>query len=490
MFKDLILKPMLKKIAYFLLVCLLLLITVLLFNTLRFQSKQDKTTAYQPAPALPDSAIAHFQNLVRFKTISYDDSIPPDSAQFLGMHRYLQQAYPLVHAHLQREIVSNYSLIYHWKGADTSLRPLLLLAHMDVVPVEASSLAQWKVDPFSGVLRDGFIWGRGTYDNKVNMASILETVEKLLQQSFQPRRPVYIVFSHDEELSGKKGTTAIASLFAQRGIRPELAVDEGGIVTHDKVPGIKKPVALVGLAEKGFLTLQLEVQANGGHSSMPEPETAVDILARALVNIRQHPFEARLAPTQQEFINYLGPELPFVQKMAFANTWLFKKMIIGQYEKKPVGNAMMRTTVVPTIIQAGVKENVVPTIATAVINLRLLTGDSSKQVVQEVKNVINDKRVNVKILNVTEASVYTNAGSAGYKQAAAAIHKTFPHVIVTPFLLIGGTDSRHFQHLCNSIVRFTPAVDPTGNHGINECMSIDNYRKAVWYYETLIRSVQ
>jgi carboxypeptidase PM20D1 len=481
---------MLKKVLCGLLSCILVLAGVLLFNTFRFHSKQDLTATYQPPPALPDSAIAHFQQLIRFRTISYDDSIPPDSAQFLALHHYLQTTYPLVHQHMQREVVSNYSLVYHWKGADTSLRPLLLLAHMDVVPVEASSLLQWSVEPFAGILKEGYIWGRGAYDNKVNMASILETAEKLLRQSFRPGRSVYIVFSHDEELSGKKGTAQIAALFAKRNIRPELAVDEGGIVTHEKVPDMKKPVALLGLAEKGYLTLQLQVQANGGHSSMPEAETAVDILAKALVTIRQHPFEARLAPTQQDFITYLGPELPFIKKMAFANTWLFKKMIIGQYEKKPVGNAMMRTTMVPTMVEAGVKENIVPVMASAVVNLRLLTGDSSHRVMKRVQQLINDKRVSCKMLTVTEASLYTAANSYGYKLAEAAIRKIFPDVVVVPFLLIGGTDSRHFQHLCKSIVRFTPAVDPTGNHGIDERIHIDNYRKALWFYEQLIRELK
>jgi carboxypeptidase PM20D1 len=246
---------------------------------------------------------------------------------------------------------------------------------------------------------------------------------------------------------------------------------------------------LMGMAEKGYLTLELQVNAEGGHSSMPAPETAIDILSKALFKLRQQPFEARLAPSQQEFIEYLGPELPFVKKMAFANTWLLKKMIIRQYEKNNVGNAMMRTTMVPTIIHAGIKENVVPSNSSAVINLRLLTGDLSKQVIERIQQVVNDKRITYKVLSVTEASSYTPASSFGYRQVEAAVRKTFPDVIVVPFLLIGGTDSQHFQHLCNSIVRFTPAIDPAGLHIINERLSIENFRHALWFYEQLIRGM-
>jgi carboxypeptidase PM20D1 len=480
---------MIKKLMYLLLSCLLILISVLLFNTFRFRSKQNKAIRYQPPPAVPDSAIAHLQRLIQFKTISYSDSTSPDPVPFTELHQYLQTAWPLVHQTLQREVISQYSLVYHWKGRDASLRPLLLLAHMDVVPVEASSLSQWKVDPFAGIVKDGYIWGRGAYDNKVNMVSILETVEKLLRANYQPNRSIYLVFSHDEELSGKTGTQAIAALFTQRNIRPELAVDEGGIVTREKVPDMKQPVALLGMAEKGYLTIELQVNVEGGHSSMPAPETAIDILSKALFKLRQQPFEARLATAQQDFIEYLGPELPFVKKMAFANTWLLQKMIIQQYEKNNVGNAMMRTTMVPTIIHAGVKENVVPSNASAVINLRLLTGDSSQQVIQRIQQVVNDKRITYKVVKVTEASTSTAAGSVGYRYVETAVRKAFPDVIVVPFLLIGGTDSRHFQYLCNSIVRFTPAIDPTGNHGINERISIRNFQHALWFYEQLIREM-
>jgi carboxypeptidase PM20D1 len=444
---------------------------------------------YQPAPAVTDSAIAHLQRLIQFKTISWSDTTQPDSTQFIGMHQYLQTTWPLVHQTMQREVISKFSLLYHWKGKDPSLRPLLLLAHMDVVPVEDSSLSQWKADPFAGIIQDGYIWGRGSYDNKMNITSIMESAEKLLRAHFQPNRSIYIVLSHDEELAGKTGTRKVVELFEQRNIRPELAVDEGGIVTKEKVPDMKKPVALLGVAEKGYLTVQLQVKAEGGHSSMPAPETAIDILSKALSTLRQHPFEARLAPAQQDFVEYLGPELPFVKKMAFANTWLFKKLIIQQYEKTNVGNAMMRTTMAPTIIHAGVKENVVPSSASATINLRLLTDDSSQQVMDRIQQIVNDKRVTYTIVTANEASSTTSATSFGYRQVEAAAKKTFPEVVAVPFLLIGGTDSHYFQHLCNSVVRFTPAIDPTGLHDVNERISIANYQHALWFYEQLIRGM-
>jgi carboxypeptidase PM20D1 len=463
---------------------------VLIVNTIQFTSRQKASVATIPAPPIPAPALEHFQQLIRFKTISYADPALFDPVPFLQLHQYLQEAYPLVHQQLQREVVSQYSLLYQWKGVDTTLPPVLLMAHMDVVPVEAATLPQWKTDPFAGTVTDSCIWGRGSWDNKFNMVSMLEAAEKLLREQGRPARTVYFLFSHDEELTGKQGTRAAAELFRRRNIHPELVVDEGGIVTKEKIPGVNQAVALVGTAEKGYLNLLLEVNKEGGHSAIPERETAIDVLAKALGNIRRRPFKGRLAPAQKDFARYVGPELPFFKRMAFANTWLLEDMIVAEYEKTSIGTALMRTTMVPTIIRSGVKENIVPASASANINLRLLTGDSCRQITEEVRRIINDPRIKVTITDQLEPSASTPVNSFAFQKIDTVIRKTFPQTIITPFLVIGSTDSHHFRSIAKHIIRFTPAIDPLNFHGTNERISLRSFQLALLYYEQLLLSLK
>lgn len=479
-----------KRIGKLVVLILSLFAGLLLFNTMRFQSKQDRTITPVPVAAIAPSAIEHFQKLIQFKTISYGDAAQLDSSQFAGLRRFLEKAYPLVHRNLQREVINQYSLLYQWAGTDPSLKPFILIAHMDVVPVEEASRSLWKTDLFAGTVQDGYIWGRGAVDDKINLVSILEAAEGLLAANFRPARTVYFVFGHDEEQYGVNGAQQVAALLAKRNVQAELVVDEGGFITKEKVPGVRKPVALLGTSEKGYLTISLQVEQPGGHSSIPAKETAVDILSGALVKIHEHPFATRLSAPQQDFIEYIGPESPFLQKMAFANSWLFGKYIISQYTKTSIGNALMRTTIAPTMLQAGIKDNIVPSMAKAVINLRLLPGDSSAWVIQKIREAVRDDRVAINILQSNEAAAVTSPESPGFRQVATAVRKVFPEAIISPFLLIGGTDSRYFHQIGNSIIRFSPMTDPEGYHGINERVSIDNYRLVIAYYEQLMKEAR
>jgi len=453
-------------------------------------SRQSKVEGLQ-APEISESALKHFQQALSYKTISYGDSLLFDSAQFIGFRRFLETTYPDFHSKLSREILAGYTLLYKWEGKSPELKPVVLMAHQDVVPIEEATDSMWTVDPFGGEVKDGFIWGRGTTDDKINLISMLEATEKLLAENVQPERTVYFSFGHDEEVGGK-GARAVAALLKSRNIEAEYVLDEGGIVTLDKMPGITRPLALLGTSEKGYLSLELTVEIAGGHSSMPEEETAIDILNKALVNLRSQPFPSDLTGSTLEGTAFLGPELPFVQKMAFANQWLFKGMIIGFYEKTPQGAAMVRTTMVPTIINAGVKDNVVPTVAKAVVNFRLLPGDLSEKVIEEVKSKINDDRVKVNNKNsfFSEATAVTSAESTGYRKIDEAIKKSLPETITAPFLMIGATDSRYFGEVSPNIIKFSPMIDPIGFHGIDERVSLESYKTALWFYEQLLRNTE
>ena len=480
---------MIKRILFFLLAIILLLACLLLFNTFRFTSRQS-VAELKPAPEIPADALIHFTEAVHYKTISYVDTSLLDTAQFFGFHRFLKITYPLVHQRLSLRVVEKYSLLYKWEGKNPKLNPVVLMAHQDVVPIEAGTEKMWTVDPFAGTLKDRFIWGRGTADDKINLISIMEAAEKLLKENYQPERDIYFSFGHDEEVGGK-GAQAAAAFFKTENITPDLVLDEGGIISLNKVPGMIKPVALIGTSEKGYLSLELSVEKNGGHSSMPEPETSIDILTKAIVKLRDKPFDPNFSPSTQGFIKNLGPEMPFVQKMVFANIWLFKPIVIGIYEKSGAGNAMIRTTAVPTMINSGIKDNVVPTIAKATINFRLLPGDSSAIVIKKVRVIINDERVQITPYQsfISEPSTVTSEESYAYKKIDVAIKSTYGGKLVTsPFLMIGGTDSRYFGEVSKGIIKFSPMIDPIGFHGIDERVSLESYKTALWFFEQLMRN--
>ncbi len=431
----------------------------------------------------------HLSRAVQFKTISYQDPAKFDPAPFLGIQSYLEKTYPLLHQNLRKELVANYTLLYKWEGTDPSLKPILLMGHQDVVPAGPEN--EWTQPPFSGKIADGFIWGRGTLDDKVSLMGILEAVEYLLGKGFQPKRSIYICSSHDEEVGGS-GTVAVAALLKSRGVSLEYVLDEGGSVTTGVIPGVQKPVALVAIAEKGYLSVQLSVETKGGHASAPSLDNSIGILATAIHNLERHQFPAALkGVTEQTFqavLPYLEPKMQFI----FKNRWLFGPAIIQELEKSQAGNATLRTTIAPTIINAGEKENILPRKATAIVNLRLMEGDTIGYVLNHINRAINDPRVKVSILGrANQASKVSDLNSEWYRTLAKTIQEIYPDAVVAPLLEIGATDSRHFQELTDNIFRFTPTFlngeDLERAHNINERIGVDNYGQVVKFYILFIQ---
>jgi len=479
---------MLKRLLLALLILVLLLVAVILFNTFRMPSQQ-VTTAYQAPLPLADSSISHLQRAIRYRTVSFDDSTKRDTSQFSQFQRYLRQTYPLVHQRLQLQRINRYTLLYRWAGKDNAANPVVLLAHQDVVPVEASTAAQWQADPFSGTIKNGYIWGRGTVDDKISVIAILEATERLLQDGFVPPQPILLVFGHDEEAGGR-GAATVAKLLQQQGVKPAFVLDEGGIITKEKIPGLKnKPVALIGTAEKGYVTVKLAVNITGGHSSMPARETAIDVLARAVTKLRENQFEPQFSQAVLDFMQHLGPEMPFVQRLAFANRWLFAPLIKKTYTASPAGNAILRTTTAPTIITAGVKENVVPSAASAIINFRTLPGITSTQVLDHIKQVVNDPRIKTGISGIpNEATPVSSADHAAYRKIAATAKSLVPGLITAPYLMVGASDARSFTKLTPQVYRLYLLVDPIGFHGIDERASLPDYRNMINFYYRLLRA--
>ncbi|MEM7679016.1 MAG: M20/M25/M40 family metallo-hydrolase, partial [Myxococcota bacterium] len=337
------------------------------------------------------AAAAHLAGALRFETVTRSTKPRLNPEAFEGLHEYLRETFPLAHTRLSTETVAQHSLLFKWEGQDPSAKPILMLAHQDVVPVEPEALDAWTHPPFSGTIADGFIWGRGALDDKQGVVGILHAVEILLESGFQPRRTVYLAFDHDEEIGGS-GAQATVALLKKRGVQLAFVVDEGGVLTQGVVPDVSDWVALIGVAEKGYVSLKLTTRGTGGHSSMPPPQTAVGVLAKAVAKLEAQPFPARTEASQL-FFERVGPKMPFGPRMVFANMWLFEPLVVNLLSKKGSTNATLRTTTAATIFRGGVKDNLLPKRAEAVVNFRIIPGETPETVKSRVESVIDDDRV-------------------------------------------------------------------------------------------------
>jgi carboxypeptidase PM20D1 len=480
---------------FFLIFTLLLfgLISILIFRTIGIKSKQ--FTGITPAPtiAISDSAINHLGGAIQLRTVSFMDSSLMDTTQFEKFVSYLKTTFPLTFTRLKYEPVNRYSMILEWKGQNTSLKPALLMGHYDVVPVIQGTEKMWKHRPFAGEISDGFLYGRGTLDDKVTVIGALEAVEYLLKKGYTPQRTHFLSFGHDEEVTGKSGGKIISGLFKQRNIEFEYVMDEGGSILTEGISGITKPVAVVGISEKGYYTLSLTSTGEGGHSSMPPPQTSIGMLVEAIDRIQKNPFKSDLGGAVGYSQDYLTPEMPFFQKMVLSNRWLFKSLIIREIEKSNTGNATVRTTIAPTIINAGVKENVLPIEATAKINFRILPGDSVESVKAHIKKVVNNEAIKLESLKEYDInpSPISDTATIGFRLIHKTIKKCFPETIVAPYLVLAATDSRYFTSVSKNIYRFMPVrlknEDLKRPHGTNERISKEDFNNVVKFYIELIK---
>lgn len=469
-----------------------LLAAVLAVRTLQLTSRQ---VAVAPAPAALqldlEGAARRLAAALRFKTIS--GAAPPagTAEEFHRLHAYLEQAFPRAHAVLRREKVNDLSLLYTWPGSDPQAKPILLMAHQDVVPVEAGT---WRVDPFGGTVQDGFIWGRGAWDDKSSITAHLEAVEQLLAQGFQPRQTIYLAYGHDEEVGGAGGARQIARLLQARGVRLDFVLDEGLVVTDGIIRGLAKPAALVGIAEKGYLSVVLRTRGQPGHSLMPPlpGQSAVGMLAAGLRRIDDQQLPGGIRGVAREMFETLAPEMQGLHRVALSNLWLFAPLVQRQLEQGSVTNAMTRTTTAMTMLQAGIKDNVMPAAAEATLNFRLYPGDSRSAVMRHVERTVGSDRYEVIALpGATEASPVSPTASASYARVSRSVRTAFPDAVVAPGLVMGGTDAKHFVDLSDHIYRFSPVrvrPEDTGRiHGADERLGVANYGEMIAFYYHLMR---
>jgi len=484
---------MLGRIALGVFVAVVGLIAVLLVRTLTYKGTAGAdVAAVKVAPAIAvdtNLAAQHLSQAVKIQTVSHQDPAEDQPAEWERLHAFLATAYPAAHAAMTREVAGKASLVYTWAGSDPSLAPVILMAHQDVVPVTPGTEGDWKHPPFSGEIADGAVWGRGSIDDKGSLITLFEGVEALAKTGFRPKRTVIIVSGEDEEVRGQ-GARAAAALLKSRNIKAQFVVDEGlAVITENPVTGTR--LALIGTAEKGYATMVVTAKATGGHSSAPPADGGgVVTLSRAVAAIADHAFPMAFRGPGADMLQSLAPTAPFTVKMAVANAWLFKPLLVKQIGASSAGAALLHTTIAPTMLRGSPKENVLPQDATAWINYRIGPGDTSADVMARAKQAVGALPVALSwIKPPEEPSPVSSTRSEGWKVLAAVAGKV-TGAPVAPSLVTAGTDSRYLQGVAADVYRFQPMefslTDIGMIHGTDEHMTLKNLETAIQFYARLI----
>ncbi|MCJ8269300.1 MAG: M20 family peptidase [Psychrosphaera sp.] len=488
-----------KKTLTFLIPLVALLAVIILFRT--FFSFEDQQLVSTPSTIIPTIdeplALKRLSGAIQIKTISYDDREKVDKQTFLQLHQHLQQSFPLIHQQAQKQVINQHSLVFHLAGIVASLKPELFLAHLDVVPVDNNTLSNWTHPPFSGEITDGgtskgTIWGRGTMDDKGGLMALMEAVELMRKNNIQPNRDIYLAFGHDEEIGGLEGAAKIAQHFKQQNIEFEFVLDEGGAITQGMMQGFDRPVALVGIAEKGYVNVHLVVEADGGHASQPPKQTAVGILSQAIVNLENNPFPASLEFTQMTF-DAIGNEAAFGPKLAMSNLWLtsplIKNTLLGQSKLA----ASLHTTMAATMVSGSSKSNILPTQATGVVNVRIFPGETWETVKQRMISIIDDPRVKVTTTKNVNPSPVSSVDSFGFRLIAQSIRDLDDQILVAPYLVQGGTDSKYFVEVSANVYRFLMIRATRSTlkrlHGIDEQITVSEYMDTIRFYYQMLNRV-
>ncbi|SFF23869.1 carboxypeptidase PM20D1 [Fontimonas thermophila] len=472
---------------------LLLLLAILMLRTAQLDA-QDALAPPISRIELDDMALAErLARAIRIPTITRPET-PIDPSAFAELHGLLAAQFPRVHAQLAVERVGDFSLLYRWDGRDRTLKPALFAAHQDVVPVEPGTEPRWTHPPFSGAIADGHVWGRGTLDDKSSLIAQLEAVEYLLAQGFRPQRTLYFAYGHDEETGGAAGAAQIARLLGARGVRFAFTLDEGSAITQGIIAGIDRPVAAIMVGEKGYVTFRLTARGRGGHASTPSAEAAIPRLARALARLDARPLPARLTEPVADMLARLAPYMPYPQRLVIANRDVFEPLLLRALARNDITHALIRTTQAMTVLRAGVKDNVLPTQAEALINYRLLPGERIEALRQHIIATIADASIDVTLAEGfgNEAPPPSDADAPEFALIAKTVTEVFPQALVTSGIILATTDNRHYAAIRDQgyyfvPLRYTPQ-EQTRIHGTDERIAITDYADMVRFYVRLFEN--
>lgn len=482
----------------------------------KISTKDPKTTTVDFTPT--DKALQNFAGGIRIPTISSQPYSETNFKPFDEFKSYLRETYPMVYQTMETDSVNTYGLLFRWKGKDSSLKPILFLSHYDVVPVAGYDPTiegptqpifqpndtpipamnhypeKWDYPPFSGAVVDGRIYGRGTLDMKVMLFSLMEGAENLIAQGYEPQRDIWFAFGHDEEVSGREGAVKIADYLKGKGLSFDAVYDEGGIIAApgSALEAIQRPLALVGIGEKGFLTLELTVKGLGGHSSMPPAKSSLVYAAEIIDKLNTDQFPAQIISPIADFLNNIGGEMNFTSRMAIANQWLLKPLLLGFLQKTPASNALVRTTTAITMAKGSDAPNVLASEAMVTVNFRILPGNTVAQVLEHVNAICKDYEVKTEIISQREPSGISPIDVRGYEIIGKTLSQIYPEAITTPYITIGGTDAYKYQIVSDNIYRLLPyelnQYEQRTIHNENEYISIENFGKVQWYFKELMKT--
>ena len=462
------------------------LVAVILVRTALFRPKAQAPISQESVTFDKDAAVSALAELVKCKTVSYNDPQLEDEGEFQKLIGKLPGLYPNVFVCCSFQQLPDRALLLRWPGK-TDKDPAVMMAHYDVVPVDESG---WEKSPFEAIIEDGVMWGRGTLDTKVTFNGILSAANHLIGQGFVPERDIYFAFSGGEEVNGK-GASNIVDCFAAAGITPSMVVDEGGAVVENVFPGVKEPCGLIGIAEKGMINAQYRTASSGGHASAPKPHTPVGILSAACKKVEDHPFPAHIEGPAAQMFDTLGRHSTFLYRMIFANLWAFGWVLdlLGKLSGGEM-NALMRTTSAVTQMEGSTARNVIPTEAKMVANMRLNPADSVEGALARLRKVVNDERIEITALESFEPSRVSRTDCEGWELVSAAVAETWRGCIVAPYLMVQCSDSRHYGRISDRVYRFS-AMDLTAQeratiHGHNERIRLETACRAVEFYIRLM----
>ncbi len=427
---------------------------------------------------------------IRCKTISYSDYSKFDFSEFIKFHDLMKKQFPNSHSEMELKTVNGYSLLYKWNGTDAKLKPGLFMAHIDVVPIEHGTEDDWEYPPFGGDIEGGFVWGRGTIDIKLQIVTMLEACEMLLKTGFKPKRTIYFAFGHDEETDGSNGARKIVEKLQKEGIELEFVNDEGGCINEGILTSVEKPIAFIGIAEKGYLNLKVSIKGKGGHASTPPENSSLGLVAKAICRIERGKMGLRLTDPALQMIESLGRHMGFLSRLVIANFWLFKTVFIKLFTTSgTTGEALLRTTIAPTMAKGSMEPNVLPQVSSFIVNCRILQGETYKDVINHIEMACRGFDYKIDILRHEEPSALSSANSEIFNKIAGAVLGLNNDIAIIPYLMVAGTDSIKYECICKNILRFSPysinMEDMKRIHGTNERVSLDNISNGVKFYMAL-----
>ena len=466
---------------------LVLFLAVIFIRALRFKPKNNLKLSEEEITFDNDKAVENLRELIRCKTVSYTDHSLENDEEFKKLISLLPKLYPNVFKTCEYTELPDRALLFKWAGK-SSEKPSVLMAHYDVVPVDE---AGWQKPPFDAVLEDGVIWGRGALDTKVTFGGVLYSADLLISQGFVPENDIYLAFSGGEEINGK-GAVNIVDYFEEKGIEPQMVVDEGGAVVEGVFPGVTAPCGLIGIAEKGMLNLEYSCKSMGGHASAPKPHTPIVELANACYQIEGNPFKMHISKPVKEMFDTLGRHSNFLYRLIFANLWAFSWVLdmLGRAQGGDF-NALLRTTVAFTQAKGSDAANVIPPEAKMVSNMRLNPEDTMDSAIEYIRKTVNNERVELNVLYGMNPSRISDTNCDGWNRVASAVASTWKGTIVSPYLMVQCSDSRHYGRITDKVYRFS-AMDMTGEeratiHGHNERIRVEAVKKCIEFYLRLIK---